>query len=144
MSKITATLSLFFIAITSLIVWGMESNPYEKTSIHACTGTCYEQWIEETGGVVAIAAADAAARASASPAELGSKTYIGCIACHGAQGEGGVGPALAGQTEDMIIAKLLAYKAGETVGSQSALMWSQAAQLSDKDIENLAAFTATL
>lgn len=43
-----------------------------------------------------------------------------------------------------IVGKLTRYKAGETLGSQSALMWSQAAQLREKDIENLAAYIATL
>lgn len=144
MSSSNITLILFTGFLASLIAWGMETNPYDKTSVHSCTGACYEAWLEETGGVVAIAKADAAERASASPQELGKAAYIGCIACHGAKGEGGIGPALAGQTEDVIIAKLLAYKAGETVGSQSALMWSQAAQLEQKNIENLAAYAASL
>ena len=43
-----------------------------------------------------------------------------------------------------IVGKLTRYKAGETLGSQSALMWSQAAQLSDTDIDNIAAYIATL
>lgn len=144
MSHSAINITLFFFLTCALIVWGMEDNDYDKTSVHSCTGPCYEQWQLETGGVVAIAQADAAARASASPAELGKKAYIGCVACHGAQGEGGIGPALAGQAEDAIITKLQAYKAGETIGSQSALMWSQAAQLRDADIEHLAAFVATL
>ena len=39
--------------------------------------------------------------------------------------------------------KLLQYKAGETRGAQSALMWSQAAELSAAEIDNLAAYIAT-
>jgi cytochrome c553 len=91
-----------------------------------------------------VAAAAAAARAEASPEELGKQAYVGCIACHGAKGEGGVGPTLAGQAAADIATKLLQYKNGETLGSQSALMWSQAAQLSDQDIDNLAAFIEAL
>lgn len=40
--------------------------------------------------------------------------------------------------------KLTQYKKGETVGSQSNLMWSQAAQLNAADIDNLAAYVTTL
>jgi cytochrome c553 len=39
---------------------------------------------------------------------------------------------------------LIQYRNGETRGSQSALMWSQAAQLDDAAIENLAAYIQTL
>ena len=46
----------------------------------------------------------------------------------------GVGPKLAGQTADYISGRLVAYKNNEQVGPMSALMWGQAAMLSDKDI----------
>ena len=144
MSHSAINITLFFFLTCALIVWGMEDNDYDKTSVHSCTGPCYEQWQLETGGVVAIAQADAAARASASPAELGEKAYIGCIACHGAQGEGGIGHKLAGQAEDAIITKLQADKAGEKIGSQSELMRSDAVQMSEADIEQLGGFVATL
>ena len=93
---------------------------------------------------MALAETEAVARAEASPAELGERLYAGCVACHGARGEGGVGPRLAGQSAAVIADKLHRYKRGETVGTQSALMWSQAAQLGDDDIENLAAFMESL
>jgi cytochrome c553 len=51
---------------------------------------------------------------------------------------------LAGQSAVEIADKLLRYQNGETVGQQSALMWSQAAQLSSQDIDNLAAFVDSL
>ena len=63
---------------------------------------------------------------------------------HGADGEGGIGPALEGQSITDIADKLIAYKNGETRGAQSALMWSQAKQLSDGDIDNIAAYVNTL
>lgn len=94
--------------------------------------------------MVALAAAQAEARASASPEELGKQAYLGCVACHGAGGEGGVGPAVVGQSATDIAQKLVQYRNGETRGSQSALMWSQAAQLSQADIDNLAAYIGTL
>jgi cytochrome c553 len=135
---------LFALFAFGLPIVGMQTNSYDKTSVHGCTGACYEQWKEETGGVLAIAQAKASAKADASPAELGKATYAGCIACHGAGGEGGVGPALAGQTMASIADKLMRYKNGETLGGQSNLMWAQASQLTANDIDNLAAFIETL
>ena len=74
----------------------------------------------------------------------GEAKYAACGACHGAQGGGGVGPALAGQTVEYIVGRLNQYKAGEKVGSQSNLMWGQAAGLSDQDMNDLAEYIATL
>jgi len=63
-----------------------------------------------------------------------------CAACHGAQGQGGFGPQLVGQSADDIIAKLTAYKNGEVVGSQSALMWPTAQALTDGQIGTIGVF----
>ena len=57
-----------------------------------------------------------------------------CAACHGPQGQGGLGPKLQGQTADEIISKLLAYKAGEQLGPQSMMMWPTAKQLTEGQI----------
>ena len=98
----------------------------------------HENGRKQSGGVVALAQAQRRLRKQqASPAELGEGLYIGCIACHGPNGGGGVGPQLAGQSADAILGKLQSYGKGETLGPQSALMWSQAAQLSDNDMENI-------
>ena len=74
----------------------------------------------------------------------GEAKYAACGACHGAQGGGGVGPALAGQSVEYIVGRLNQYKAGEKVGNQSNLMWGQAAGLSDQDITELAEYIVTL
>jgi cytochrome c553 len=74
----------------------------------------------------------------------GEAKYAGCIACHGMKGEGGVGPALQGQTADYIKQRLVAYKNGERVGRQSSMMWSQAGLLSDLDIEQLSEYIESL
>lgn len=74
----------------------------------------------------------------------GKVKYAGCSACHGANGGGGVGPALSGKSVEYIVGRLNSYKAGETVGSQSNLMWGQAANLSDTDIKDLAEYLNTL
>jgi cytochrome c len=74
----------------------------------------------------------------------GETKYAACGACHGSNGEGGVGPALAGQSIEYIVGRLTQYKAGEKVGSQSNLMWGQAAGLSDQDMNDLAEYIVTL
>ncbi len=73
----------------------------------------------------------------------GKAKYAVCSACHGATGGGGMGPALAGQTVEYIVGRLRSYKAGETVGAQSALMWGQAGMLSEDDINDLAEYIIT-
>lgn len=80
----------------------------------------------------------------AQDAAQGKTKYATCVACHGAQGQGGMGPKLAGQSADAIEQKLLAYKNKQQVGPQSAMMWGLSAGLSPADIKNLAAYTATL
>ena len=74
----------------------------------------------------------------------GKAKYAVCSACHGATGVGGMGPALAGQTVEYIVGRLRSYKAGETVGPQSGMMWGQAANLSETDIQDLAEYVKTL
>ena len=74
----------------------------------------------------------------------GEAKYAACGACHGAQGGGGVGPALAGKTAEYIAGRLTQYKNGEKVGSQSNMMWGQAGMLSETDIADLADYIATL
>ncbi len=144
MSRETIGITLFACFAFGLPLIAMQQNDYERISVHACYGDCYTEWKASTGGIVAVAQAQAEARAAASPVELGKQAYIGCVACHGAGGEGGVGPALTGQSADALAAMLLKYKNGETRGAQSALMWTQAADLSDDDIQNLSAYIETL
>lgn len=144
MTRFSITMTLFAGFAFGLPIWAMQANQYTAEGIQSCSGECYERWQAETGGLLAMAAEQAEARATASPAELGKQAYAGCIACHGAGGEGGVGPQLSGQSATDLAAKLLQYKNGETRGPQSALMWSQAGQLSTTDIDNLAAYISTL
>ncbi len=77
-------------------------------------------------------------------AQRGQTLYNTCIACHGAQGQGTpVFPKLAGSSAEYVADKLVRYRAGETVGDQTALMAPNAANLSDQDIADLAAHVAT-
>ena len=63
-----------------------------------------------------------------------------CSTCHGAMGQGGIGPTLAGQSADDIINKLLHYKMGHKVGPQSALMIPWAQSLTDGQIGTIGVF----
>jgi len=89
------------------------------------------------GAVGAVGTAHAAGDVQAGKAKAGS-----CAGCHGANGEGkGAYPALAGRTEHELEDALEGYKSGK---KNNAIMHSFASHLSDKDIENLAAYYASL
>lgn len=92
-------------------------------------------------GMVNIQGAVQVAQAPSMPGEA---KYATCGACHGAQGGGGVGPKLSGQTAEYIANRLWQYKRGEKVGSQSNLMWGQAGMLSETDITDLADYIQTM
>lgn len=67
-----------------------------------------------------------------------------CRNCHGPEARGMASfPQLAGSDESYLISRLEQYRAGEKVGSNSALMIPMARDLSDQDIANVAAFIAT-
>jgi cytochrome c553 len=82
--------------------------------------------------------------AQAQDAAQGKTKFATCVACHGANGQGGAGPKLAGQKPEVIVQKLTAYKNKEQRGPQSALMWGMAGALSADDVKNIAAYTATM
>jgi len=69
-----------------------------------------------------------------------------CAACHGANGISPIPtyPNLAGQNEGYLVVALKAYKNTERSGAQAMIMQAQAAALSDDDINNLAAYFASL
>lgn len=143
MSAHSIAMTIFGILAVGFPLWAMQANEHGGGNTHLCVGECYDEWKNTTGGIVEVARATAAAKAEASPAELGKAAYVGCVACHGAAGEGGVGPQLAGSPAAQIEAALKLYREGGTRGPQSSLMWSQAKELSDSDISNLAAYIET-
>ncbi len=131
-----------FIGAAVLLI-GARSISWETNHppVGACVGECYTQYqIDDAKR----REAERAMMASATPAQLGQKIYTACAACHGAAGEGGVGPRLQGQTKDAIVSMLTQYKNGETRGAQSALMWGQAAALSSDDMTNIGAYVESL
>ena len=119
----------------------LEYKGYPRTS--SCTGECYEQHVAEFGTVVEQLKAKQALAATDEFSSIRS-LWSGCAACHGQQGEGmAVFPKLAGQSADYIADRLNTYKARGQVGGMSSTMWSQAALLSEKDIQTLGEFIAT-
>lgn len=69
-----------------------------------------------------------------------------CAGCHGAEGKAimPIYPNLAGQNQPYLVSALKAYKAKQRAGGQAAVMYGMAAGLSDADIDNLAAYYASL
>lgn len=86
---------------------------------------------------MAFAAGDAAA---------GKAKSVICASCHGANGIAiaPMYPNLAGQNEAYISASLHAFRDKTRGGSMAALMQMQAANLTDADIDDLAAYYASL
>ena len=109
-------------------------------SVGSCTGECYAEYVAQFGTPAEIEQRKKAL-AEGDPFSDIRSLWGGCQACHGQKGEGmGVFPALAGQTADYITGRLVAYQNREEIGNMSSTMWSQAAMLSDKDIETIGKF----
>jgi cytochrome c553 len=81
--------------------------------------------------------------ATAGDVAAGKAKSATCAACHGANGISAIPmyPNLAGQKEQYIIKQLKDFKAGKR---QDPVMAPMAMPLSDADIENLAAYFASL
>jgi len=143
-------MTLFIIFFAGFIYPDIEIKGYPNN--HSCTGECYKQYVADNGTVVeqiqekkAKKKAIAIAKAESGIVDVFEPirgVWAGCAACHGADGGGGVGPKLAGQTADYISGRLNAYKNREKIGSQSIMMWGQAAMLSDNDISMLGEYIA--
>lgn len=95
--------------------------------------------------IVALAATSVATGVSAADADKGrQKADQVCAACHGKDGNTPIDPSyprLAGQHGDYLQRALLDYQADHR---KNPIMGAQAKQLSRADIENLAAYYASL
>jgi cytochrome c553 len=107
------------------------------SSVGDCTGECYAEYVSVNGTPAQIEERKQAA-AQQDPFSSVRSLWSGCAACHGAQGQGGIGPQLTNQTTDYLVTALQEYKQGKQRGPQSAMMWGQAAGLSQKDMDTIA------
>jgi cytochrome c553 len=83
--------------------------------------------------------------AVAGDATAGQGKFAACVSCHGAEAMGmGIFPRLSGHPATYISERLQSYRAGVMVGPMSPLMMPHAANLSDEDIADLAAYVAVL
>lgn len=78
--------------------------------------------------------------------QAGKQKASACQACHGAAGKASVPlyPHLAGQNAAYLAHALQAYKKGERTGGQAEVMKAFVAGLSEGDIDDLAAWYASL
>lgn len=90
-------------------------------------------WMAGLAGMIACSAALAANPVA------GKEKAKTCAACHGPDGNSAAPdfPRLAGQNQDYLVKALSDYKAGER---KNPIMAPQAANLSKRDIEDLAAY----
>ena len=128
----------FMFGLISHTYGNLEYKGYERAQ--ACTGECYVKYVEENGSVVEQLKAKQAEAAS-DPFSSIRGLWAGCTACHGQSGQGmGAFPKLAGKDSEYISQRLYAYQNRETIGNMSSMMWAQAGQLTDQDIETLGNF----
>jgi cytochrome c553 len=80
-------------------------------------------------------------------AKVDSALYGKCVACHGIDGKTkalGKSAVLAGQTQEELVTKLKGYKAGTiNVAGMGMLMQGQVKDMSDVELEAVAAYIAT-
>jgi len=94
-------------------------------------------------GMCAIGAITVVSPARAGDVEQGKAQSASCVACHGVKGisPNPQWPNLAGQQEQYLVLSLKAYRDGDR---NDPIMAPLAKNLSDEDIENLAAYYASL
>jgi cytochrome c553 len=81
---------------------------------------------------------------AAGDVERGESLAYDCINCHGMQGEGNFEtPAIAGLDEEYIIERLRGFCTGK-LSSMDGIMNTYTEDLSDQDLQDLAAYWASL
>jgi cytochrome c553 len=83
---------------------------------------------------------------AAGDAEAGKAKSTSCSICHGADGRSQIPmyPKLAGQHQMYLANALKAYKSGDRRSALASMMVPNVAMLSEQDIEDLAAYYASL
>lgn len=85
--------------------------------------------------------------AMAGDAAAGKGKFAVCAGCHGPTGAGNDAlkyPKISGQSAEYVAQQLHDFKSGKRNTPQAATMRAMTAGLSDADIDNLAAYIATL
>jgi len=83
--------------------------------------------------------------ATATPKQrTGADIYGLCVGCHGATGEGGVGPKLQGRPKAELMAALEEYKAGKQRGALTSMMAPNVQGMSEHDLDAVATYITTL
>ena len=126
-----------FLFMAFVIYPDIEYKGYSRNS--SCYGECYEEYVRINGTPAEIEQRKQAL-AAGDPFSSIRGLWAGCAACHSPDGSGGVGPMLAGQSGTTIIEKLITYKNNGEVGPMSSMMWGQAANLSDAEIQTIGDF----
>lgn len=75
--------------------------------------------------------------------DAGAALYKSCVGCHGAKGEGLVGPRLAGKDAAVLKEKLHGYKDDKHYGPLTTMMAPSSKKLSEADIDAVVAYIAT-
>ena len=100
--------------------------------------------MSKTGYFITFALMCCFGTASAADVAAGKSKYVVCAGCHGPTGGGNEAlkyPKLAGRDAAFVLEQLRAYQAGKR---DNATMKAMTAGLSDADMDNLAAYIATL
>ena len=109
-----------------------------------CYGECYQEYIKANGTFLEQLEAKKVAAAADEFSSI-KGLWAGCAACHGTDGKGiAAFPKLAGSSADYISTALMQYRNGETRGAQSVLMWGQAGNLTDQQIQTLSKYIEQL
>jgi len=97
--------------------------------------------------VAALGLAAFVGSTSAGDAAAGKGKFAICAGCHGPTGAGNAAlnyPKLTGLDEAYVAQQLRDFKSGKRTGPAAATMKAMTAPLSEADMDNLAAYVATL
>tara|TARA_B100000424_G_scaffold132052_1_gene100200 strand:+ start:8908 stop:9354 length:447 start_codon:yes stop_codon:yes gene_type:complete len=141
MNELTGIVAAFIVGFSGLLYVAYDNLEYKGYgNTKSCTGECYEEYVRVNGTLIEQMEAKRLA-SQADPYSDIRGLWAGCAACHGSEGQGMAAfPKLAGQSASYIQKALEEYRAGETRGAQSVLMWGQAGNLTDDQIFQLASF----